>query len=229
MAGSWLRKRSGASRELLAATAETNAARLALRRKETAQASALLTRAVETLERLPPSYERGVALVPAGSAVFEGEGRLPHDIEAVAVRAFRTAVRKRPMRCIEPDRPRGIRRPASIRARAVVSLGLATASPGARYRGQTDAALTAYRRALAELQSVPQDIPVEYRDGRSSYRATFGPVYLQFSDMLLRRASPDPNRAASLIREARDTIEQLKEDFRIIFGIPLSPVFTRGR
>lgn len=56
-----------------------------------------------------------------------------------------------------------------------------------------------------------QDIPVEYRDGRSSYRATFGPVYLEYSDLLLRRASADPGRAMPLIREARDTIEQLKE------------------
>src|SRR5262249_29314931 len=71
--------------------------------------------------------------------------------------------------------------------------------------------LTNYRRAVAELQSVRQDIPVEYRDGRSSYRATFGPVYLEFSDLLLRRASADPARATPLIREARDTIEQLKQ------------------
>jgi len=81
----------------------------------------------------------------------------------------------------------------------------------ARKRGQTDVALTSYRRAAAELQSVRQDIPVEYRDGRSSYRATFGPVYLEYSDLLLRRASADPGRATPLIREARDTIEQLKE------------------
>src|SRR5205085_7234616 len=66
-------------------------------------------------------------------------------------------------------------------------------------------------RAVAELQSVRQDIPVEYRDGRSSYRATFGPVYLEYSDMLLRRASSDPAQAAPLIREARDTVERLKE------------------
>jgi CHAT domain-containing protein len=57
---------------------------------------------------------------------------------------------------------------------------------------------------------VRQDIPVESRDGRSSYRTTFGPVYLEFSDLLLRQASSDPARASGLIREARDTIERLK-------------------
>ena len=68
-----------------------------------------------------------------------------------------------------------------------------------------------YRRAVAELETVRQDIPVEYRDGRSSYRVTFGPLYKEFADLLLRRAAADPARAPSLIREARDTIEQLKE------------------
>jgi CHAT domain-containing protein len=74
-----------------------------------------------------------------------------------------------------------------------------------------DLALTSYRRAVEELQSVRQDIPVEYRDGRSSYRITFGPVYLEYSDLLLRRASSDPAQATKLLREARDTIEELKE------------------
>jgi hypothetical protein len=58
---------------------------------------------------------------------------------------------------------------------------------------------------------VRQDIPVEYRDGRSSYRATFGPVYLEYSDLPLRRTSADRGSATPLIRDARDTIEQLKE------------------
>ena len=81
----------------------------------------------------------------------------------------------------------------------------------ARQRGQTGFALASYRRAVAELQSVRQDIPVEYRDGRSSYRTTFGPLYLEFTDMLLRRASHDAVEAPALNREARDTVEQLKE------------------
>src|SRR5262249_61159367 len=40
--------------------------------------------------------------------------------------------------------------------------------------------------------------------------ATFGRVYLEFGDLLLRRASSDPARGTPLIREARDTIEELK-------------------
>jgi CHAT domain-containing protein len=221
--------------DALAATAETNAARLALRRKDVAQATTLLTRAVDTLERLPPSYSRGMALVSAGSAVFEGDGRIPADAQAVASRAFRAAAESADS-LHNPtlsslaqgglahlyERENRLEEASNLTDRAAFAAQQASApelsfrwdwqrARLARRRGQTDAALTSYRRAVAELQSVRQDIPVEYRDGRSSYRATFGPLYLEYSDMLLRRASSDQARAAPLIREARDTIELLKE------------------
>ena len=78
--------------DTLAATAETNAARLALRRKDTKSATALLKQAVETLERSPASYSRGTALVSAGSAAIEGEGPITSDARTVASHAFRTAI-----------------------------------------------------------------------------------------------------------------------------------------
>jgi len=52
---------------------------------------------------------------------------------------------------------------------------------------------------------VRQDIPVEYRDGRSSYRTTFGPLYLEFTDLLLRRSAADAASAPALIAEAIST------------------------
>jgi CHAT domain-containing protein len=221
--------------DALAATAESNAARLALRRKDTVRATALLTRAVETLERLPPSYERGMALVSVGSAVFEGQGRITPDMEAIAARALRSAaatadaLHNATLSSLAlgglgrlEERQSRLEEASSLTDRAAFAAQQASVpelsfrwewqrARLARDRGQADAALAAYRRAVAELQSVREDIPVEYRDGRSSYRTTFGPAYLQFSDLLLRRASADPNHAAPLIREARDTIEQLKQ------------------
>src|SRR5262249_18555640 len=77
--------------DALAATAEANAARLALRRNDPASAAALLKRAVDTLERLPASYSRGMALVAIGSVVFEREGAIAADARATAFRAFRGA------------------------------------------------------------------------------------------------------------------------------------------
>jgi len=221
--------------EALAATAETNAARLALRRKDTASAAALLKRAVDALERLSASFSRGMALVSAGSAVFEGEGPITPDARAVASRAFRVAadtaeaLRNPTLSSLAQgglahlyERDNQLDEASRLTDRAAFAAQQASApelsfrwdwqrARLALKRGQTETALTNYRRAVAELQSVRQDIPVEYRDGRSSYRATFGPVYLEFSDLLLRRASADSARATPLIREARDTIEQLKQ------------------
>jgi tetratricopeptide (TPR) repeat protein len=204
--------------DALAATAQTNAARLALRRKDMASATALLTRAVDTLERLPASYKRGIALVSAGSAVFEEQGSNPPDARAVAFRAFRAAAETAEA-LHNPElsslaqgslahlyeRDNRLDEASSLTDRAAFAAQQASAPELsfrwnwqrgrlARQRGQTDLALTSYRRAVAALESVRQDIPVEYRDGRSSYRTTFGPVYLEFSDLLLRRASSDPTR-----------------------------------
>jgi hypothetical protein len=75
--------------DALAATAETNSARVAVRRKDWVTTNALLTRAVDTLVRLPPSYSRGMALVSAGSVVLEIDGSIPADSRAIAFLAFR--------------------------------------------------------------------------------------------------------------------------------------------
>jgi CHAT domain-containing protein len=221
--------------EALAATAETNTARLAWRQKDFASATALLARAVGTLERLPASYSRGMALVSAGSVVFEAEGTITGDAREVAFRAFRAAadtaetLHNAMLSSLAQgglahlyERDNQLDEASRLTERAAFAAQQASApelsfrwdwqrARIARQRGQTDLALTSYRRAVAELQSVRQDIPVEFRDGRSSYRITFGPVYLEYSDLLLRRASADPSRATPLLREARDTIERLKE------------------
>jgi CHAT domain-containing protein len=219
----------------LAATAETNAARLALGRGDTGRAAALLQRAIATLEQQPPSFATGMALVSAGSAVFQREGSVPGDAAAVAERAFQaadriaTALRNATLASLAEgglghldERANRLDAAAAWTERASLAAQQA-GSPDlsyrwdwqrarlARHRGATEAALAGYRRAVAELQSVRQDIPVEYRDGRSSYRSTFGPLYLEFADLLLRRASADRGAAPALIREARDTIERLKE------------------
>jgi CHAT domain-containing protein len=219
----------------LAATAETNAARLALRGGDAARATDLLRQAVGMLQQQePPSFAAAMALVAAGSAVFETRGAIPGGAEAVAERAFDAAAATaetlhNPVLASLADGSRGYlderagRAAAAARLteRAAFSAQLAGSAELvfrwdwqrarlARQRGETALALASYRRAVAELQSVRQDIPVEYRDGRSSYRTTFGPLYVQFTDLLLRRASKDTTEAPALIRAARDTIEALK-------------------
>jgi hypothetical protein len=76
----------------LAATAEINSARLASRSNDVARAATLLTRAVDRLEKLPPSYDGGMALIAAGSAITEYEGAISPVAEAIDSRALRAAV-----------------------------------------------------------------------------------------------------------------------------------------
>jgi hypothetical protein len=211
----------------LAATAETNAARLALHGAETARDLALLTRAVAGLERLPPTFAAGTALIAAGSAVFETPGAIPAVTEAVADRAFRAAsqmaeILHNPTLASLAEGSLGhlderagrVAAAASLTTRAAFEAQQAMATELsfrwdwqlarlARQRGETDLALATYSRAVAELQSIRQDIPVEYRDGRSSYRTTFDRLYLQFADLLLQRATARAGEAPVLIREAR--------------------------
>ncbi len=80
--------------------------------------------------------------------------------------------------------------------------------------GEQDRAVAAYRRAVAHIEQIRQDIPVEYPDGRSSFRATLEPLYLGLADLLLEQARMrrDTDQVLALLREARDTVEQIKID-----------------
>ncbi len=78
--------------------------------------------------------------------------------------------------------------------------------------GDAARALAAYRRAVEHAQAVRSDIPVRYRDGRSSFRETLAPLYLGLTDQLLRRADAMPaTEQQPLLRQARDTVELIKQ------------------
>src|SRR6185437_13661664 len=64
----------------------------------------------------------------------------------------------------------------------------------------------------SHLQENRQDVPVDYTDGRSSFREIMGPLYLGLADMLLRAAADPENRAEQpkLLSEARGAVELLK-------------------
>ena len=219
----------------LAATAEINTARLSSRRNDAAGAAVLLARALGRLEAVPSSYSRGLVLMSAGSVALEHAGNLPANLQNLAHRAFEAAART--AEALHNARLASMAqgglgrlqeragRPAAAAPLIDRALLAAQQVPApelsfrleweqarlAKQQGQASQALASYRRAIADLQSIRQDIPVEYHDGKSSYRVTFGPLYREFSDLLLRRASAEPMQAQALIREARDTIEQLKE------------------
>jgi len=81
-----------------------------------------------------------------------------------------------------------------------------------RADGNYKAAIAAYRRAMNHIQAVRNDIPLEYAGGRSSFRVTLAPVYLEFADLLLQKSEKekDPEQVQQLLKEARDTVELIK-------------------
>jgi CHAT domain-containing protein len=219
----------------LTATAETNAARLAFRQDDLLRANELLARAVARLERLPPTRDRGMGLIAAGAVVFERAGQIDPAASTVAERALEMALAtaddlRNPIFTSLVlgslgrlgERAGRLDVAAKMTARALFAAQQAAAPElSARWewqqgrllrrQGRMEPALASYRRAVGELQSVRQDIPVEYRGGRSSYRATYGLLYLEFADLLLRKAAGAGAAAAPLLKEARDSVELLKE------------------
>jgi CHAT domain-containing protein len=221
--------------DALAATAEINSARLALGRRDVAGALPLLTRAVDRLDRAPPAWGRDMALLSAGSVLFESEAKLSDAAQAIAYRAFRAAAASAKAshdwtltslafgnlgRLYE--RAGRIEEARRLTEEALFAAQRAS-SPDLRFRwewqegrldkaqGRIGAAIPEYREAVADLQSIRQDIPVEYHRGVSSYRTTFGPLYLQFTALLIDRAKADPAEAQSLLREARASADRLRE------------------
>jgi CHAT domain-containing protein len=94
---------------------------------------------------------------------------------------------------------------------------------GRLLRAQRDpaAAIAAYQRAVAQLQSIRSDLGVSLASGRSSFREVLGPLYFELADLLLQQsaATRDPARAQQLLAGARDTIElsksaELRDYFR---------------
>jgi len=78
--------------------------------------------------------------------------------------------------------------------------------------GRPDFALAAYRRAVQHIEAVRSDIPVQYQDGRSSFRETLEPIYLGLTDLLLRQsAAAEGAPRSALLRQARDTVELIKQ------------------
>jgi CHAT domain-containing protein len=78
--------------------------------------------------------------------------------------------------------------------------------------GDEAAALAAYQRAVQNVESVRGDIPIEYDDGRSSYRVTLEPVYLGYADLLFASlaALPEDEKQRRLVR-IRDVIELARQ------------------
>jgi CHAT domain-containing protein len=79
-------------------------------------------------------------------------------------------------------------------------------------RQQRAEALTAYQKAVDHIEAIRQDIPVEYHNGRSSFRENLAPIYMRLADLLLVDASQaSGGEKIRLLRRVRDTVELIKQ------------------
>jgi CHAT domain-containing protein len=77
---------------------------------------------------------------------------------------------------------------------------------------QIPEALLAYQHAVDHIEAIRHDIPVEYHNGRSSFREILEPVYLGLADLLLLQASQQSGEnKTALLRRARETVELIKQ------------------
>ena len=195
----------------------------------------MLRSASDDLLQMAPSYQVGLALVAVGTAALADTQITPQSLVGVARRAFeaaRTIAGRLGNTGLEAlafgglgrlDERTGNLRQADRFTRQAAFRAQQASAPDILFRlewqqarinralGDQNAALASFRRAVSTLQSIRGDIPVDYRDGQSSFQSTFGPLYKQFADVLLRRASEDRQRASALIREAQDVLEGLKQ------------------
>jgi CHAT domain-containing protein len=83
-----------------------------------------------------------------------------------------------------------------------------------KVQGEQKPAVAAYRRAVQTLQPIRHDISLGYGNAtaQASFRETLGPLFYELADLLLQEAKveKDPDKEQQLLREARDTVEQLK-------------------
>jgi len=81
-------------------------------------------------------------------------------------------------------------------------------------QGKADEAIAAYRRAVQTLQPIRHDITLGYGNAvaHPSFRDAQGPMFFELADLLFAQADKanSPEQAQQLLREARDTVEQLK-------------------
>jgi len=247
--GSDAAKRAGD--DALFVTTGTNRARLLLRTGETAKAVQSLAEIFPIAASLRAPYDRTFGLLALARLALppDGDARAPVDPKLVAL-AYE-ALRRAAISAEEAGDIRGrslaygylgelyeragrIGEAASLTDKALFSAQQANASDLLyrwewqsgrllRHDGKIEPAIAAYRRAVVDLEAIRQDVPLEYRDGRSSFRETVGPLYFELADLLLQRAAQEGTApdVTALLNEARDTVETLKvAEIRDYFKTP---------
>ncbi len=234
-----LARRSG--NPALAGKAQRNAAEAALAAKRFEEAERFAKEAAKTAATLPDSEPKAFLLMGVGQLLQQIFLDAPEHDNALRGEAFRQHREAAKIATAIGDQ-RALsyalgyqgalyefeKRPADALTltRQAVFAAQQTRAVDALYRWQwqsgrllaqlkeRDAAIEAYRRAVATLQTVRNDVAIRHgnRNARSSFRAAVGGIYFELADLLLQRADGETEgeKLQVLLREARDTAELLK-------------------
>lgn len=218
-----------------------NQADSALAAKDLDGAERSATLATQAADKLPDGHEKAFQLMGVGQLLEQLFIDSPDHQNSLRARAFRLYQQAGKMAETAGDQ-RALsyalgyegaqyefeKRDADALAltRRAVFLAQEAHSPDALYRferqagrllakeHQREAAIEAYRRAVATLQTIRNDVSMRFgnRNAHSSFRNAAGGTFFELADLLLQRAAslaPGDEQQA-LLREARDTAELLK-------------------
>ncbi len=81
-----------------------------------------------------------------------------------------------------------------------------------RSSGDINGAISAYRQAITNFQSVRQEVSIAYRNYQDSFRKGPGQIYLELADLLLKQTDDLTQQIAfqDLLRQVQQTVEQLR-------------------
>jgi len=219
----------------LAAKAAVNLARSLLAAGESERARSALDEAMLRVEKLTPSHAKAYALISLGRLYGRLEGQTSGN-RLIAAQAFESAQATAELiadqralsfalgylgRLYEEDDRYYEALQLTHRAdKAAQQVG---ATEGLyqwqwqtgrllREQGEIEPAVAAYRRAVYTLQSLRKDLSRESFSSQGSFRKTFGPLFLEYADLLLEHseAITDAAQVEFYLREVRETVEQMK-------------------
>ena len=192
-------------------------------------AAPMLALAEKSAGALPASGTRTAVLISIArlqAASEAGRGRAAANLDAAAESARASGDQRLLSYALgyraELDASAGRKGEALARSREAAHQAQLASAPESLYRwqwqtarqlraqGDTEGALAAYRLAIANVEGVRGDLASAGRT--TSFREQVGPLYVEFLDLLLARAgrASDPAAAQADLREARETLEQLK-------------------
>ncbi len=237
--GESLRLAEKSGRRLLTARALTNTANALQQKGEVAEAEKLLDRAVRELQPAAPSHDVAFTLVNVGLA-FQGLHAARPQPGGVLVLKASSAFREAAAVAEKIGDRRtvsyawghlgtlyeneGRHEEALELTRRALFAAQQVNAPESLYRwqwqsarllkktGAPDAALASYRRAVATLQSIRQELTVRSGELPASFRDTQGPLYFELVDLLLQQAGSQEQHQEieTSLNEAREVVELFK-------------------